>query len=165
MEKAGFGLLAMLQRSWATVVRCNPGILQEDWVAYRDCSTHNQLCKDVLYEGRAKILEVGCSSKDSAIAEWYEPDSVTGVMTHTPLDNGEVWHLDKRACFTLAIGEDHIKPNSIESSPNRDLYIVAGCDKNGEKIKFNFEMIHIDDANIHPVKQYGPAFIKKNENG
>jgi hypothetical protein len=165
MEKAGFGLLAMLQRSWATVVRRDPGISQGDWVAYRDCSTHKQLRKDVLYEGRAKILEVGRSPKDSATAEWYEPDPVTGVMTHTPLDNGEVWHLDKRACFTLAAGEDHTKPNSIESSPNRDLYIVAGCDENGEKIKLTLEMIHIDDEDMHPIEQYGPAFIKRNEKG
>jgi hypothetical protein len=33
------------------------------------------------------------------MAEWYEPDPVMGVMTYTPLDNGEVWHLDKWACF------------------------------------------------------------------
>jgi hypothetical protein len=132
-------------------------------VAYKDCSTHKQLCKDVLYKERAKILEVGCSPKDSATAEWYEPDPVTGVMTHTLLDNGEVWHLDKWACFMLATGEDHTKPNSIESAPNRDLYIVAGCDKNGE-IKLTLEMIHIDDEDMHPIKQYGPAFIKRNEN-
>jgi hypothetical protein len=49
IKKAGFCLLAMLQRSWAIVVRRDPGILQEDWVAYRNCSTHKQLCKDVLY--------------------------------------------------------------------------------------------------------------------
>jgi hypothetical protein len=164
MEKAGFGLLAMLQRSWATVVRHDPGISQGDWVAYRDSSTHKQLRKDVLYEGRAEVLEVGRSPKDSATAEWYEPEPITGVMTHTPLDNGEVWHLDKRACFTLAAGEDHTKPNSIESSPNRDLYIVAGCDENGEKIKLTLEMIHFDE-DMRPVEQYGPAFIKRNENG
>jgi hypothetical protein len=61
MEKAGFGLLAMLQRGWATVVRRNPRILQGDWVAYRNCSTHKQLRKDVLYKRRAKILEVTLS--------------------------------------------------------------------------------------------------------
>jgi hypothetical protein len=83
MKKASFGLLAILQRSWATVVRHDPGISQGDRVAYRDCSTHKQLRKDVLYKGRAKILEVGCSPKDSAMAEWYEPDPITGVMTHT----------------------------------------------------------------------------------
>jgi hypothetical protein len=94
MKKAGFSLLAMLQRSWATVVRHDPRILQGDWMAYRDYSTHKQLCKDVLYERRAKILEVGCSPKDSATAEWYEPDPIMGVMTYTPLDNGEVWHLE-----------------------------------------------------------------------
>jgi hypothetical protein len=65
----------------------------------------------------------------------------------------------------LATGEDHTKPNSIESSPNRDLYIVAGCDENGEKIKLTLEMIHIDDKNMCPIEQYGPAFIKRNENG
>jgi hypothetical protein len=63
-------------------------------VAYRNYSTYKQLRKDILYEGRAKILEVGCSPKDSAMAEWHEPDPITGVMTYTLLDNGEVWHLD-----------------------------------------------------------------------
>jgi hypothetical protein len=133
-------------------------------MAYRDCSTYKQLCKDVLYEGRAKILEVGCSPKDSVMAEWYEPDPVTGVMTHTSLDNGEVWHLDKRACFMLTTREDHTKPNSIELSPNKNLYIFAGCNENREKIKLTFEMIHIDDKKMCFVEQYRLAFIKKNKN-
>jgi hypothetical protein len=99
------------------------------------------------------------------MAKWYEPDPVMGVMTYTLLDNGEVWHLDKRAYLMLGIGEDHTKPNSIESSPNRDLYIVARCNKKGEKIKLTLEMIHIDNKDMHPIEQYGPAFIKRNENG
>jgi hypothetical protein len=57
IEKMGFGLLAMLQRSWATIVRRDPEIVPGDWVAYRDCSSQKQLHKDVLYEGRAKVLE------------------------------------------------------------------------------------------------------------
>jgi hypothetical protein len=134
-------------------------------VVYRDYSTHKELCKDVLYKRRAKILEVGRSPKDSAMAEWYEPDPVMGVMTYTPLDNGEVWHLDKWACFMLTAGEDHTKPNSIELSRNSKLYIVSECNKNGEKIKLTLEMIHIDDEELCPIKQYRPAFIKKNENG
>jgi hypothetical protein len=158
MEKAGFSLLA-------GVVRCDPGILQGDWVAYRDCSTHKQLHKDVLYKERAKILEVGHSPKDSATTEWEEPDPVTGVMTHSLLNNREVWHLDKQACFTLGAGEDHTKPNSIELSPNRDLYIVAGYKENREKIKHTLEMIHIDNKDMRPIEQYGPAFIKRKENG
>jgi hypothetical protein len=103
--------------------------------------------------------------KDSAMAEWYELDPITGVMTHTPLDNGEVWHLDKWVCFMLAAGEDHTKPNSIESSPIRNLYIIAECDENGEKIKLTLEMIHIDNKDMCPIEQYGPAFIKRNKNG
>jgi hypothetical protein len=160
LSRAGFQTLQ--QRKWkeATwVVRHNPRISQEDWVAYRNCSTHNKLCKDVFCERRAKILGVGCSPKNSATAEWYEPDPIMGVMTHTPLDNREVWHLDKQACFTLTTGEDHTKPNSRESSLNRDLYIIAGCDKNREKIKLTLEMIHIDDKDMRPIEQYGPAFI------
>jgi hypothetical protein len=60
----------------------------------------------------------------------------------------------------LAAGEDHTKPNSIELSPNRDLYIVAGYDKNGEKIKLTLEMIHIDDEDMCPVKQYAHSKVK-----
>jgi hypothetical protein len=61
-------------------------------------------CQDVSNEGRAKVLKVGKAPKDSATAEWYEPDPVTGTMAHKQLDNGEVWHLDKRACYTLPKG-------------------------------------------------------------
>jgi hypothetical protein len=164
MEKMGFGLLAMLQRSWATVVRQDPEIAPGDWVAYRDCSLQKQLRKDVLYEERAKVLEVGHLPKDSATAEWYEPDLIMGIMTHAPLANGEVWHLDKQACFMLSAGEDNTKPNIVELSPDRDLYVVAGRDENGDKIKLSLRIIHMDDENMHPVEQYGPSFIKRNEN-
>jgi hypothetical protein len=165
MEKMGFGLLAMLQRSWATVVRRDPEIAPGDWVAYKDCSSQKQLRKDVFYKGRAKVLEVGHLPKDSATAKWYEPDPITGIMTHAPLANGKVWHLDKQACFTLSAGEDNTKPNIVESSPDRDLYVVARHDENGDKIKLSLRMIHMDDENMHPVEQYGPSFIKRNENG
>jgi hypothetical protein len=85
IEAAGFGLLAMLQRSWTTVVTHEPDLSLGDWVAYKDCSTHKQLRKDVTYEGRAKVLKVGKAPKDSPTAEWYEPDPVTGTMAHKPL--------------------------------------------------------------------------------
>jgi hypothetical protein len=49
-------------------------------------------------------------------------------MTYTLLAKGKVWHLDKQACFMLSAGEDNAKPNIIESSPDRDLCIVAECD-------------------------------------
>jgi hypothetical protein len=58
---------------------------------------HKQLRKDVTYERRAKVLKVGKAPKNSATAEWYEPDPVMSTMTHKPLDNRKVWHLDKRA--------------------------------------------------------------------
>jgi hypothetical protein len=86
-------------------------------------------------------------------------------MTHAPLANGEVWHLDKWACFKLSAGEDNTKPNIVELSPDRDLYVVAGRDENGDKIKLSLRMIHMDDEDMHPVEQYGPSFIKRNENG
>jgi hypothetical protein len=82
-------------------------------------------------------------------------------MTHAPLANVEVWHLDKRAWFTLSTGEDNT--NIVESSPDRDLYVVAGRDENGDKIKLSLRMIHMDDEDMHPVEQYGPSFIKRNE--
>jgi hypothetical protein len=119
MEKMGFGLLAMLQRSWAIVVRQDPEIAPGDWVACRDCSLQKQLCKNVLYKGRAKVLEVGHLPKDSTMAKWYEPDPITGIMTYALLYNGEVWHLNKQACFMLSAGEDNTKPNVIELSPDR----------------------------------------------
>jgi hypothetical protein len=58
------------------VARHEPDLSPRDWVAYRDCSIHKQLRKDVTYEGRAKVLKVSKAPKDSATAEWYEPDLV-----------------------------------------------------------------------------------------
>jgi hypothetical protein len=86
-------------------------------VAYRDCSTHKQLRKDVTYKGRAKVLKVGKALIDSATVKWYEPDPVRGTMAHKPLDNGEVWHLDKRACYTFIHGDDLNSPNTINPLP------------------------------------------------
>jgi hypothetical protein len=80
IEIIRFGLLAMLQCSWATIVRHKPDLLPEDWVAYRDCSIHKQLRKDVTYKGRAKVLKVGKAPKISTTAEWFEPDPVTGTI-------------------------------------------------------------------------------------
>jgi hypothetical protein len=165
IEKMGFSLLAMLQHSWATVIRQDPEIAPGDWVAYRDCSSQKQLRKDVLYKGRAKVLKVGHLPKDSTTAEWYEPDPITGIITHAPLANGEVWHLDKRACFTLSAREDNTKPNVVESSLDRDLYVVTGCNENGDKIKLSLKMIHMDDKDMRPVEHDGPSFINRNENG
>jgi hypothetical protein len=65
MEKMGFSLLAMLQHSWATIVRQDPEIATGDWVAYSHCSSQKQLRKDVLYKGRAKVLEVGHLPKEN----------------------------------------------------------------------------------------------------
>jgi hypothetical protein len=119
----------MLQCSWAIIIRCEPDLSPGDWVAYRDCSTHKQLRKDVTYKGRAKVLKVGKTPKDSATAEWYEP--VMGTMAHKPLDNGEVWHLDKRACYTLTQGDDLNSPNTINPLRTRDVYLVTGRDEEG----------------------------------
>jgi hypothetical protein len=131
----------MLQCSWATVVRHEPDLLPGDWVAYRDCSTHKQLRKDVTYEGRAKGLKVIKAPKDFATAEWYEPDPVTGTMAHKPLNKREVWHLDKRACYTLTQGDNLNSPNTINPLPTRDVYLVTGRDEEGYKIKTTLEQI------------------------
>jgi hypothetical protein len=162
IEAAGFGLLAMLQHSWATVARQEPDLSPGDWVAYRDCSTHKQLCKDVTYEGRAKILDVGAAAKDSATAEWYKMDPAIGSMVHKPLDNGEVWHLDKRACYALTQEDNLNSPNVINPLPIRDVYLVTGIDKDGYKVKTTLEQICINDEDMRPTEQYGPAFIKRN---
>jgi hypothetical protein len=63
------------------------------------------------YKGRAKILDVGAAAKDSATTEWYEMDPAIGSMVYKPLDNGEVWHLDKRACYALTQGDNLNSPN------------------------------------------------------
>jgi hypothetical protein len=71
----------------------------------------------------------------------------------------------ERRCFKLISGEDNTKPNMVELTPSKDLYVVTGCNKDGEKIKLFLGMIHMNNEDMHPVKQYGLAFIKKNENG
>jgi hypothetical protein len=116
------------------------------------------------YEGRAKILDVGAAAKDSAIAEWYEMDPAIGSMVHKPLNNGEVWHLDKRACYALTQGDNLNFPNVINPLPIRDVSLVTRIDEDGYKVKTTLEQICINDEDICPTEQYGPAFIKRNEN-
>jgi hypothetical protein len=164
IEAAGFGLLAMLQRSWATVARQEPDLSLGDWVAYRDCSTYKQLRKDMTYAGQAKILDVGAAAKDSAIAEWYKIDPAIGSMVHKPLDNREVWHLDKKACYALTQGDNLNSPNVINPLPICDVYLVIRIDEDGYKVKTTLEQIFINDEDMRPTEQYGPAFIKRNEN-
>jgi hypothetical protein len=41
----------------------------------------------------------------------------------------------------MSTEKDNAKPNIVKSSPDRDLYVVAGCDKNGDKIKLSLRMI------------------------
>jgi hypothetical protein len=125
-------------------------------VAYRDCSTHKQLRKDVTYEGRAKVLKVGKGPKDS--------DPVTGTMAHRPLDNGEVWHLDKRACYTFTQGDNLNSPNTINPLPTQDVYLVTGRDEEGCKIKTTLEQILTIEEDMCPTEQFRLAFIKRNEN-
>jgi hypothetical protein len=98
--------------------------LPGDWVAYRDCSIHKQLRKDVIYEGRAKVLKV----------------------------------------LTLTQGDNLNSPNTINLLPTQDVYLVTGGDEEGYKIKTTLEQILTIEEDIRPTEQYGPAFIKKNEN-
>jgi hypothetical protein len=51
-----------------------------------------------------------------AVTNWYadEMDPAIGSMVHKPLDNGEVWHLDKRACYALTQGDNLNSPNVIK---------------------------------------------------
>jgi hypothetical protein len=115
------------------------------------------------YEGRAKILDVGAAAKDSATAEWYEMDPAIGSMVHKPLDNREVWHLDKRACYALTQGDNLNSSNVINSLPICDVYLVTGINEDGYKVKTTLEQICINE-DMRPTEQYGPAFIKRNKN-
>jgi hypothetical protein len=53
----------------------------------------------------------------------------------------------------------------MDTDPLRDLYIVEGVNDDGGKIIFPLGDIRIDDEDMRPVEQYGPSFIKRNENG
>jgi hypothetical protein len=44
------------------------------------------------------------------------------------------------------------------------VYLVTGRDEEGYKIKTTLEQILTIEEDMHPTEQYGPAFIKKNEN-
>jgi hypothetical protein len=116
------------------------------------------------YKGRAKILDVGAAAKDSATAEWYEMDPAIGSMVHKPLDNGEVWHLDKKACYALTQGDNLNSPKVINPLLIHDVYLVTQIDEDGYKVKITLEQICINDEDMHLTEQYRPAFIKRNKN-
>jgi hypothetical protein len=85
-------------------------------------------------------------------------------MAHKLLDNGEVWHLDKRACYTLTQGDNLNSPNTINPLPTRDVYLVTGRDEERYKIKTTLEQILTIEEEMRLTEQYGLAFIKRNEN-
>jgi hypothetical protein len=85
-------------------------------------------------------------------------------MANKPLDNGEVWHLDKRACYTLTQGDNLNSPNTINPLPTQNIYLVTGRDEEGYKIKTTLEQILTIEEEMRPTEQYGRAFIKRNEN-
>jgi hypothetical protein len=116
------------------------------------------------YKGQAKILDVGAAAKDSATAEWYKIDPAISFIVHKLLDNGEVWHFDKRACYALTQGDNLNSPNVINPLLIRDIYLVTGIDEDRYKVKTTLEQICINDKDMRPTEQYGPAFIKRNEN-
>jgi hypothetical protein len=154
----------MMQGAWLVVVRCHPTNEKGDWVAYNDGSTTKQSCKDVIWAGRGKVLEVGLDPKDSVTTEWYSPDPDTRVHTHEPLSNEEAWHLDKKYCYWVDKGWDTRTPNYISSNPGEDTYLIIGVDDDGNKIKVTLEEILIDEEDMPPTEQYGPEFIKCNYN-
>jgi hypothetical protein len=84
-------------------------------------------------------------------------------MTYKPLDNGKVWHLDKRACYTLTQEDDLNSPNTINPLPTRDVYLVTGRDEEGYKIKTTLEQI-LTKEDMCPTEYNKLAFIKRNEN-
>jgi hypothetical protein len=51
-------------------------------------------------------------------------DLAISSMVYKPLDNREVWHLDKRACYALTQGDSLNSPNVINPLPIRDVYLV-----------------------------------------
>jgi hypothetical protein len=56
-------------------------------------------------------------------------DPAIGSMVHKLLDNGKVWHLDKRACYALTQGDNLNSPNIINPLPICDMYLVTGIDE------------------------------------
>jgi hypothetical protein len=51
-------------------------------------------------------------------------------------------------------------PTSHRTTP----YLVTGRDEEGYTIKTNLEQILTIEEDMRPTEQYGPAFIKRNEN-
>jgi hypothetical protein len=51
-----------------------------------------------------------------------------------------------------------------QPSTTRDVYLVTGRDEEGYKIKTTLEQILTIEEDMRPTEQYGPAFIKRNEN-
>jgi hypothetical protein len=48
--------------------------------------------------------------------------------------------------------------------PTRDVYLVTGRDEEGYKIMTTLEQILTIEEDMRPMEQYGPAFIKRNDN-
>lgn len=163
LKTLGFNTLALLQGAWANVLRRDPQLKEGDWVAYMEEADSTSQQTDTLCDGRARVLAAPPAKEDKITAEWYEPNWDTGHMEHNPLPNGEAWHMPKSKCFHLTDGHRLDSPNKLSSRPE-DLYVVAGTNDEGEKVRLRPAEIHLDEEDMRPTEQYGPAFIKRNEN-
>jgi hypothetical protein len=70
-------------------------------------------------------------------------DPAIGSMVHKPLDNREVWNLDKMAYCALTQGDKLNSPNIINPLLIYDVYLVTGIDEDGYKVKITLEQICI----------------------
>jgi hypothetical protein len=153
-----------MKRAWSTVVRRNPTINNGDRIGYYDGSSTKQARKNTLWEGRGKVIQTGNSPEDSVTTDWYSFDWNSETLIRDPLPNDEALHLDRKYCYKLKKGFDLRNPNRVDSNPEQDTYIVTGVDEDGLKIKRTPQDILLNEKDMHPMEQYGPAFIKRNQN-
>ena len=116
IQWVGSPLLAMLQASWARVVRRSPHLAPGTWVAYSNAEDKGKKLSDQVYDGRARIVTSPLADGTDAPADWYEWSE--GSTRFTPLPEGEVWHLPADKCYILKGPVWPTSPNNIiETDP------------------------------------------------
>lgn len=146
--------LAMLQGAWSVVVRRHLSPKPGEWIAYYDDSSTKKKLRDHTYDGRAKVVCAPTSVEDTITADWYIQDQ--GRWAIEPLPPNTYWHLEPKKCYRT----DNM---AISSHPHSDLYLTVENSEGG-KTKLKLEEILLDEEDMRPAEEYGPAFIKRNQN-
>eukprot|EP01127_Copromyxa_protea_P008941 TRINITY_DN2068_c0_g1_i4.p1 TRINITY_DN2068_c0_g1~~TRINITY_DN2068_c0_g1_i4.p1 ORF type:complete len:148 (-),score=25.14 TRINITY_DN2068_c0_g1_i4:385-828(-) len=92
INQTGSKLLAMFQKSWATVVRRDPVLNPGDWVKYSNDVECRKSCADQFYEGKAQVIASKILNNPEGEEKWHLPtkkcyklDATTGNLQESRL--------------------------------------------------------------------------------